>query len=78
VARDVVAVLIPDPTSQPRWSVDFWVADTDATAARAVELGGRVLMAPYDRPLFRSAVLADAAGATFSISQLLQPPQQSA
>jgi predicted enzyme related to lactoylglutathione lyase len=76
VARDVVAVLIADPTSPPRWSVDFWVADTDATAARAVELGGGVVMAPYDRPLFRSAVLADAAGVTFSISQLLQPPPE--
>ena len=78
VSRDVVAILVTDPMSQPRWSVDFWVADTDATVARAVELGGAVVMPAYDRPLFRSAVLADAAGATFSISQLLQPPEQRA
>jgi uncharacterized protein len=69
VPRDVVAVVISDGSTPARWSVDFWVGDTDATAARAVELGGSVIQGPFDRPLFRSAVLADGAGATFSISQ---------
>jgi predicted enzyme related to lactoylglutathione lyase len=71
VPRDVVAVLLPGD-GPAQWNVDFWVSDTDATAARAAELGGTVVAAPYDRPLFRSAVLADAAGATFSISQLVR------
>jgi predicted enzyme related to lactoylglutathione lyase len=68
VPRDVVAVAMPAESA--RWSVDFWVADTDATAARAAARGGTVLHGPFDRPPFRSAVLADAAGATFSVSQL--------
>jgi predicted enzyme related to lactoylglutathione lyase len=64
--------VIPDGSAPARWSVDFWVGDTDATAARAVQLGGSVIHGPYDRPQFRSAVLADRAGATFSISQLVE------
>jgi predicted enzyme related to lactoylglutathione lyase len=72
VPRDVVAVAIPDGSGPPRWGVDFWVADTDATAARAVALGGSVIQGPFDRPPFRGAVLADGAGAAFSISQLVE------
>ena len=30
-------------TARPRWTVNFWDHDVDATAARAVELGGRAL-----------------------------------
>jgi predicted enzyme related to lactoylglutathione lyase len=47
------------------------VSDTDATAATADELGGRVLAAPFDAPGFRRAVLADPEGAEFSVSQLV-------
>ncbi len=68
VPRAVVAVAMPDASA--RWGVDFWVADTEATAARAVELGGSVVHGPFDRPPFRSALLADGAGAVFSVSQL--------
>jgi predicted enzyme related to lactoylglutathione lyase len=32
-------------------------------------MGGRVIVAPYDNPGFRNAVLADPQGATFSVSQ---------
>ena len=73
VPRDVVAVMVPldDAGAGSRWSVDFWVQDAEATAAHAVELGGRVVLAPHDRPPFRSAVLADPGGAAFSISQLV-------
>ncbi len=71
VPRDVVAVMAPLGVGAARWDVDFWVHDTEATAARAAELGGRVLVAPHDRPPFRSAVLADPEGAAFSISQLV-------
>lgn len=70
--RDLVAVMAPldDPSARSRWDVDFWVQDAEVTAGRAVELGGRVVMPPHDRPPFRSAVLADPGGAAFSISQL--------
>jgi hypothetical protein len=53
-----------DPT--PRWSISFWVADADQAAARAGELGGRVLLPPMDIPVGRFTVLADPQGATFS------------
>ena len=55
----------------PRWDVDFWVDDADAAARRAVELSGRVVGPPHERPPFRSAVLADPGGAAFSVSQLV-------
>ncbi len=54
----------------PQWSVDFWVDDTDAIVEGAAELGGNVIVSPYDRPGFRQAVLADRQGAAFSVSQL--------
>jgi uncharacterized protein len=73
VPRDLVAVMAPldDPNARSRWDVDFWVRDTEVTAGHAVELGGRVVVPPHDRPPFRSAVLADPGGAAFSISQLV-------
>ncbi|MGH9211407.1 MAG: VOC family protein [Acidimicrobiales bacterium] len=52
------------------WMVYFAVADTDATAARADELGGKVSVAPFDLPkVGRVAVLNDAEGAAFSVLQ---------
>ncbi len=69
VPRDVVAVMIPAEAAQ--WGVDFWIADADAAAAKAGELGGSVVVAPHDRPGFRSAVLADPGGAVFSVSKLV-------
>jgi hypothetical protein len=52
VSRDVVAGM--DPMSDdrfpdevpPHWSLDFWVADADAIADRAAELGGKVIVPP--------------------------------
>jgi hypothetical protein len=75
VPRDVVAAIMPldaDAGLPPYWGVDFWIADASAAAARAEQLGGRVVVPPYDTRMFRQAVLADTAGATFSISQLLR------
>jgi predicted enzyme related to lactoylglutathione lyase len=67
--RDVVAAMKADE-GPARWDVDFWIADADAAAAAAAELGGSVLSGPVDDPTFRRAVLADPHGATFSVSQL--------
>jgi uncharacterized protein len=50
--------------------VNFWVDDTDAIADRAVQLGGKAVVPPYDAPGFREAVLADPQGAAFSVSKL--------
>jgi predicted enzyme related to lactoylglutathione lyase len=73
--EDVVATLGPLADDQPEvpahWSVTFAVADADATAERAAELGGRVLVAPFDAPWVRMAVIADPQGATFTASKFV-------
>jgi uncharacterized protein len=71
--EDVVASLNPIPDSEPElpphWSVTFAVEDADAAAAKAVELGGKVLAAPFDAPWVRMTVLSDPQGATFIASK---------
>jgi uncharacterized protein len=77
VSREVVATMAPmnDDTFgddvPPHWAVDFWVADADAVARRAPELGGRVVEGPFDMAGFRRVVVADPGGATLSASQRL-------
>lgn len=72
VPADVVAVMLaqdgPDGPP-PHWSVDFWVTDPDATAARAADLGGKVLAPPSDSPVGRTGTLADPQGASFTVSE---------
>nr|WP_225443474.1 VOC family protein [Lolliginicoccus lacisalsi] len=58
-----------DADTQPHWGITFAVEDADATAARAVELGGAVVLPPTDAPWVRMSVLRDPAGAVFSASQ---------
>jgi uncharacterized protein len=75
VPRDVVAVMAPmnddafPADATPHWSVDFWIDDVDAAAARVAALGGQVIVPPHDTPVFRNTILADPAGAVFSVSQ---------
>jgi predicted enzyme related to lactoylglutathione lyase len=68
VPRDVVGVLMPAEGRAPGWDVNFWVDDADKTAARAAELGGRVVVPPFDGPVTRDAVLADPHGGVFSVT----------
>jgi predicted enzyme related to lactoylglutathione lyase len=71
VPRDVVAGMAPaaDEATPSQWSVDFWVHDADALAARAAELGGWVIAPAFDDPGgMRHAVLADADGAKFRVT----------
>jgi predicted enzyme related to lactoylglutathione lyase len=49
------------------WSVYFGVTDTDATVAKAVELGGAVVSPAEDTPYGRLAVATDPNGATFKL-----------
>jgi predicted enzyme related to lactoylglutathione lyase len=53
----------------PNWGVTFAVDDADATAARAAELGGRVVVEPFDSPPVRMAVLSDPQGAVFTVGK---------
>ena len=43
----------------------FAVADTDATAAKAVELGGEIVSEPADYPYGRDTLLRDPQGVGF-------------
>ncbi|MEO3776073.1 VOC family protein [Micromonospora sp. B11E3] len=52
------------------WAVYFAVADADATATRAAELGGTVLVPPRDTSQGRVAALRDPRGALFSVIAL--------
>jgi uncharacterized protein len=67
VPRDVIAVMAKDD-GPARWSVDFWVTDADTLAGRVAELGGNVVVPPFDSIPKRQAVLADPDGAVFSVS----------
>jgi len=77
--EDAVATLNPIADDQPdvpaHWSVTFAVDDADATAQRATELGGQVLVAPFDAPWVRMAVIADPQGATFTASKFVPENQ---
>ena len=71
VSREVVATMsAASGEGAPGWGVYLWDRDVDATAAKAVELGGSALASPFDTPISRMAVLADPSGATFSISNV--------
>ena len=73
--EDVVAALNPIPAAQAdvpaQWGVTFAVADADTTAARATELGARVLVPPFDAPWVRMTVISDPQGATFTASKFV-------
>ncbi|GAB4586729.1 VOC family protein [Nocardia sp. IFM 10818] len=52
----------------PFWSMTIHVPDVDATVARAVQLGGKIIDEPKDLPgPSRVGVLADPAGAAFAV-----------
>jgi predicted enzyme related to lactoylglutathione lyase len=72
---DVVATLTAIGDDQPdvpaHWGVIFGVDDADAAAARAAELGGTVLVPPFDAPWVRQTVIRDPQGATFVASQFV-------
>jgi uncharacterized protein len=73
--EDVVASINPIPDDQPdtppHWSVTFAADDADATAAKASELGGTVIVPPFDAPWSRLTVISDPQGATFIASQFV-------
>ena len=73
--EDVVASLVPigddQPDTPPHWNVTFAVDDADAIAEKATELGGKVLMPPFDAPWVRMTIIADPQGATFTASKFV-------
>jgi uncharacterized protein len=73
--EDVVASINPIPDDQPdtpaHWSVTFALDDADATAAKATELGGTVIVPPFDAPWVRMTIINDPQGATFIASKFV-------
>jgi uncharacterized protein len=73
--EDVVAMITPlgddQPNTPPHWSAIFATDDADAAAAKTTELGGQVIVAPFDAPWVRMTVLADSQGATFIASKFV-------
>jgi predicted enzyme related to lactoylglutathione lyase len=51
--------------------VTFAVDDPDAIAETATELGGKVVVPPFDAPWVRTTVIADPQGATFIASKFV-------
>ncbi len=71
VSREVIATMSAmREDGGPRWSVNLWDDDVDASAAKAAELGGSVVVAPFDTPISRTAVLADPHGVAFTINNV--------
>ncbi len=76
--EDTVATFTPPGSGSgddatPRWDITFGVDDADATAKRAQDLGGRVIVPPTDGPWVRMTVLADPQGAVFAASKFVPP-----
>jgi predicted enzyme related to lactoylglutathione lyase len=73
--EDVVASIVSITDDQkdvpPHWSVTFAVDDADATAQKATELGGKVVVPPFDAPWVRTTVLTDPQGAPFIASKFV-------
>ncbi len=72
--EDVVASLAPIPDDQPdtppHWGLTFAVDDADAIGGKAAtELGGTVVVPPFDAPWVRMTVITDPQGATFTASK---------
>jgi predicted enzyme related to lactoylglutathione lyase len=66
-----VASIGPATDGPPHWSVTFGVDDADAIAARAAELGGTVVVPPFDAPWVRMTVITDPQGTTFTAAQFV-------
>jgi predicted enzyme related to lactoylglutathione lyase len=73
--EEVVAGVAPiaddQPDTPPHWGVTFAVDDADAIAARAAELGGEVVVAPFEAPWVRMTVITDPQGATFTANKFV-------
>ena len=73
--EDVVASINPigddQPDVPPHWNVTFAVDDADAIASKASELGGKVIVPPFDAPWVRMTVIVDPQGATFIASKFV-------
>jgi predicted enzyme related to lactoylglutathione lyase len=69
-----ITKLPPQPQMPPVWGLYVTVADVDASAKQAQELGGNVFMPPMDVPnVGRFSVIQDPQGAYISLITYAQP-----
>ncbi len=73
--ENVVASMTTIPDDQPstpaHWNVTFAVEDADAIAAQATELGGKVVIPPFNAPWVRMTIIEDPQGAVFIASKFV-------
>ena len=80
LGEHAVAAIAPQPPEMaaagvpPMWNTYLAVDSVDDAVAKATELGGSVLVPPFDTPVGRMAVIADPQGAVFSILQPASAP----
>lgn len=68
------AIPPPMPGVPAHWSIYFGAEDVDATAAKVAELGGKVIVDPFDIPVGRMAVVSDPQGAMFNLFRMDPAP----
>lgn len=68
--QDMVAGIYGVPGETARWTVCFAVDDADATIARAVATGGKVVHEATDSPYGRYGVITDPYGAELAVMRL--------
>jgi uncharacterized protein len=66
VLAAIAPIAAADADTPAHWGVTFSTDDADATATKAAELGGTVILTPIDAPYSRLTVGRDPQGATFS------------
>ena len=72
--REVGGTTPPQMEGVPNhWHVYFAVSDADAAVAKITELGGSIMLAPFDTPIGKMAVVTDPQGAVFSLFQASTP-----
>ncbi|MDK8477088.1 MULTISPECIES: VOC family protein [unclassified Corynebacterium] len=57
------------------WQTYLGVRDIDAAAEKAVELGGEIIREPWDSPFGRMCLLADSTGATITLTEVEDAPE---
>ena len=58
------------------WQTYLGVRDIDAAAKKVVELGGEVIREPWDSPFGRMCLLADSTGATITLTEVEDAPEE--
>ncbi|HUF99382.1 MAG TPA: VOC family protein [Ilumatobacter sp.] len=75
VVASIAQIESDDTTTAAHWGITFAVNDADEAAAKAKELGGKVLSEPTNLPWVRTTTIEDPQGAAFVASQFVPENQ---